>query len=279
LAEYGKMSKWDIHEKTKLAYPRVNEAITTLKKKGLVERVGEKQAKNKLPSPVYDLTFKGVLSYLSLQELKPPLIIGTHGESEDELRKLFSESNKEYVKGLKRILNFLKITGQSLDFRIFDQINWLFNNYGPPIISIILQQAKNQIAHPPTFLEALESRNKLEERQLTRTIEMMREVPSLQKIVAFEGKEGERVYHEIDVLKDEQNRLEQLRKEMEITLQGENEYLRKSFAYDFFDRLSYLPKKIEKGNASLAELAAELLKERRKTLSSLENIVEKLSLP
>ena len=226
------------------------------------------------------MTFKGALTYLSLQDLKPPpRIIAYHGESEDELRKLFSESKREYNKGLKNIINFLKITGQNLDFRIFDQIDWLFNNYGPPIISIILQQAKNQIAHPPTFIEALEKSNKQEERQLTKTIETMKEVPSLQKIVAFEGNEGERVYHEEDVLKNEQNRLELLRQEMEITLQKENEYLMKSFAYDFFDKLSYLPKKIEKGNAALAELAAELLKERRKTLASLENMVEKLNLP
>ena len=51
LAENGKMSKWDIYKETGLKYPRVNETIAILKKAGLVERAGEKQAKNKQPSP------------------------------------------------------------------------------------------------------------------------------------------------------------------------------------------------------------------------------------
>ena len=85
-----------------------------------------------------------------------------------------------------------------------------------------------------------------------------------------------RVYTEIDVLKNKENRLEQLRKEMEKSTQNEIEYLKQSFAYNFFIKLAYLRKTKKYGNEVLAEMATELLEKKRKALSPLEGIVKKL---
>jgi hypothetical protein len=56
-----------------------------------VKKVGEKRVKNRLPSPIYGLTFKGVMTYLSMQELTELESIGTQGESNEELKNAISE--------------------------------------------------------------------------------------------------------------------------------------------------------------------------------------------
>ena len=85
IAENGGMNKWDLSKKAKLRYQRVDEAIASLIKKGLVQEVEQKRTKNRLPSAIYDLTFTGALFYLSLQELKRPIVMVFNGESKEEL--------------------------------------------------------------------------------------------------------------------------------------------------------------------------------------------------
>ena len=80
-------------------------------------------------------------------------------------------------------------------------------------------------------------------------------------------------------MKKEKTRLEFIKKEIEITLKANNENLKTTFSNNFLERLSILPKKTEEGNAALATYAAELLEHKKKSLTLLENAIQKLNTP
>lgn len=277
IAESGKTNKWEIQKKIRLPYPRVCEAAKILEKKGLVARIGQKPAKNKLPSPLYGLTFKGAITYLSLEDLKQPIRIGYSEEPIEDFKRRVIRSEAEYVKELRKLRDFLKNVGGELDYEIFKQIDWLLENYGTPVLSIIKSLAKEQATNPPYLFKAIEKNQKTEEQKLVTTIDALKKMSSPPKITWFlDNGKGNRVTEEIDLLKDEENRLILLRKNIDLSLKNENEYWRKTYSSAFFERLAYIKKDKDKKNASLARLGRELLEERKKTLTSLSEIVERL---
>jgi uncharacterized coiled-coil DUF342 family protein len=81
---------------------------------------------------------------------------------------------------------------------------------------------------------------------------------------------------EIDVLKDEESRLEILRQTMRLSMKSENEYWKRAFSYGFLEMLAHSRKNKKDKNDSLAELARELLEDRKRILAPLEKIVEEL---
>ena len=279
LAEKGKMNKYDLKDTLKLQYPRVSEAISALKKKGLVEKGGEKTAQNGFPSPLYDLTFKGALNYLSLEELKSPRTLGITGETSVELRKRAIKNHEEDNAQLRKICGFLKSWGRNHNFQIFEQIDWLLKNYNDTIVSAILDLASIHVANPPGFLSVLQERNNVELRQLKKESKLLGNTPPLEKMVVSLEDGAGRIEEEIDLLEDTRARLEHLKSIMEQNAISENEVFRVSFSNAFFERLSLLPNVLEHGNASLSKVASGLLAERRKALESLENVAAKLGLP
>jgi hypothetical protein len=144
------------------------------------------------------------------------------------------------------------------------------------IISLIMRLAQKHIANPPNLLEEFKKHQKKEEQHLLKTLEIVKNTPSLQKMTTYFDDGRGKVYKELDVLKDKENRLEQLRKEMDMLGQNENEYFRKSFADDFFVNLTFLRKNKKDGNEALKKMAETLLEEKRSVLSNLESVVEKL---
>lgn len=277
LARHGKMNKWSLQKRTSLRYPRVFEAVTKLEKNGWLEKVAERKSKNKLPSTIYGLTFKGAIAYLSLEGLERPLGYGMAGESKEEFMKQYLASRTRYVERLEELRNFLKSAIESLDYQIFNQIDWLLGNYGILVLHVVVELAKNQIANPPRFFKAIEKGQRMEERQLLQTIEMMKKNPSLRKMVrSCDDGKGNRETEEMDFLRIEESKLEQLRREMELSIKNENEHWKKLFSYNFFERLSYLRKTTNNRNELLAKMVKELLEERKNSLAPLERIVEKL---
>ena len=276
LAVSGKINKWDIKKKTNMPYPRVHETIVILEKQKLVKKVGEKTVKNKLPSPIYGLTFKGALTYLSMQKLTELDFVGFQGESKEEFKKRYLKSHKKRSNEFEKLQNLLKTFGKDFDYPIFNQIDWLLDNYGRMILPIILKLATKQITNPSLTIEESKQQQKKDEKHLLRSIDTIKNRPFLQKMLTYTDDGKGRVYKEYDVLKDEEIRLEYLRRYIEMTLQAEKEYLRKSFAYDFFINLTYWKKNKQDGNEVLAKFALELLEEKRKALAPLERIVEKL---
>jgi len=268
------MNKWDIKKKTKLRYPRVHETIKILEKTGAVKQVGKKKIKNKLPSPVYGLTFKGVMIYLSLQELTKLELIGTQGE--EELKERFLRSYKKRFEELQKLQNQLRIYGKDFSYPIFSQMDWLLDNYNWMVLDIVLNLSRYLLTNPEPFTKSIRKQQKTEENQLTKSIERFKKVPFLQKITSYRDDGNRRVIMEYDILKEKENRLKQLRNEMAMLAKNESEYLKKTFAYEFFIRLSYLTKNKKDGNKALAEMATRLLEEKRRNLSPLENILKKL---
>ena len=277
LAESGKLNKWDIQKKTKIRYPQVSENVSILEKKALIQRVGEKKTKNGLPSPIYGLTFKGIMSYLSVVELKQLPSTGNRGESKEELIKRYIKCRKELKEQLKTIREFLNNIGKDLDYQIFAQIEWLLNTYGTPALYIILESAKNQIANLPKFFKAHKKSQEVEEQHLIGLITTFKKIPSLQRKVVLQnfGK-GNTQEKTIDILKDAKNKLDYLKQLMELSIKSENEYLRNSFSADFFEKLSYLRKNKNEKNESLAKLVDEILERKRKTVDPLERIAKTL---
>jgi hypothetical protein len=139
--------------------------------------------------------------------------------------------------------------------------------------------AKEYINNPQAFFFASQKRNKSEMRQLKKDIELFSETPFLQKMIVTHNEGTREIKEEIDLMKERQERLKQLALEMQIGVRSENELLRKSYSNTFFDRLSYWPNVPKHGNVDLFNFAAELLKDRKKALSPMEQLVEKLSLP
>jgi hypothetical protein len=116
-------------------------------------------------------------------------------------------------------------------------------------------------------------------RYLKKEIKLLGETPFLQKMVVFHNEGARKIEEEVNLLKERQERLKELEIETQIAVKSENEVLRKSYSNIFFDRLSHWPNSPEHGNVDLFNFAAELLKDRKKTLTPMEQLVEKFRPP
>jgi len=93
----------------------------------------------------------------------------------------------------------------------------------------------------------------------------------------FDKGHGDREEKEVDLMDDTENRIAQLEREVSLVKKGENESLKQSFAYEFFQKIAYLNRKEIAGNKSLCKLAEDLLMERkRRTVTPLERAIRNL---
>jgi len=278
LVEFGPLSKWEIKDRTALAYPRVHEAIVGLVKKNYIQIVDERTSQKNLRMKIYGLTFKGAITHLAFVNLNHPKPVGDPGESTEGFKKRWIEENKIYYANTRELKDFLQSCGHSLEYLIFQQINWLEKNFGLIIFDLILDIAKQHTIGSPSNFGQLARMQKQEKKELMERIKTIKKFPSLRKMKMFwEKGNGNREEIEIDSMEEARIRLDQLEREISLTKKSENTLLKQSFASDFLERIVHLKRKGKEANKPLRKLAKDLLKKRRRwTTDPLERVIRQL---
>lgn len=260
------MDKWKLKGKTGLAYPRVHEVIKRIEKSGYVTVFSKKKSERGLTIKVFSLTFKGVLAYVTSVSLVPPPVLGWLNENPEEFKKRHRHENKRYWKKMEQFVEFLEFYGKLLDYPIFKEIRWLTKNYGKPYIcSVIIGVARliERLSISPTGASQMIKELKKQIRKLEKERKVYENNPWLRKMSMYatiDGKEEEKEEWEVDILRQTNNRIKSVERNLQATLNYERNWLQKHFAELFLGRIIYTtPEKSTTLNEELYKLSKELL--------------------
>jgi len=279
LIEFGPLSKWELKNRTSMPYPRVNEAIKSLERANYVRVVDKQISQKNLTMKIYGLTFKGALKHLASIELARPRTIGKPEETIEDFRKRLIVEYKRYFEQTKEITDFIHFHNEQLDFTIFQEIEWLSNSYGLIAYEMILEISKSILTSSSAYpFSKMAGQQNSEQRELRKRINMFKQKPFLRNMTIFiDSGQGQREEQEIDFLSDDINRLRHLEMEFSLLRKGENEFLKRAFAYSFLERVAFMKRKKGPGNKSLRKFAKNLLKIRKEQeITPLENVVREL---
>lgn len=273
------MNKWKLKQKTKLAYPRVHEAINKLRENGYVKVSGTMKSEKGITIKKYGLTFKGVLAYLASIKLHPPKTWSKPSEDLKAFKKRLIREKKEYVKEIQQLVQVLKSYGELLNYTIFKEVDWLSIHFQTNALDLILKVAETYTS--ATMESSLYIRQlKRQKRKLQRHKKKLRQTPSLfRKLTFFTafGSPSERKETEIDLLEEINERITLVDMQMEI-LAKEDEWLKQWFGERFLRRIAQFRKTKGMYNKDVHEYAKELLeKKRRQEVVTIEKAVELFS--
>lgn len=286
LAEKGEYAQYDMDDRLEIAYRTIIRRLSELESIGLVKvtrrelsRKGGKKRK------IYTLTFKGVVIYLASFSLEPVKLDGSAGETREEVIIRIGEDMERYRKEANLLIEFLEFYGKQLDYTIFKQVHWLVDSFPmkteAPILSYVLKAARLTKSYfsastgPSAFVKGLRS----EKSRLKKFKRQIKRNPWLGKITLFQsfgGKKEEKI--EVDTYEETVERLKRVEKDLETSLELENEAWKQWFAERFFERIVYLPTKGKMSNEALHRFVSDLLKRKKKReIAALENIVKLFS--
>lgn len=132
------LSPFDLKKETKFPYSGIRETIEHLFNEGYVKLESVKPSSKGGTKKFYNLTFKGVLKYLSTFNIFPVSLTEISKKDAEVYYEKFCEKHG------KNLLNMLERQGKILNYAPFQESRWLSEHH-PGIIRLFINQAKNHL--------------------------------------------------------------------------------------------------------------------------------------
>jgi len=268
----GPMTKWELKKKTGMEYPRVHEAVAFLESDGRVKVFDKLTSLKGREMKVYGLTFKGVVAYLASLKLEHPQEIYPlkPGETVESVKERYAAEKEAYEKQLEEIVVFLERYGMLLNYALFREIRWLMERWRF-VVEDILEIAKFIEFYKPfpkSFMQLIENKRRSLAELKREKWKMLRN-PQMRTPIMVKIQEGKLVKKEqIDPLKDVEEEIQRLEKDLKVLLQKEEEWWQRSFTTRFAER--YEGYKPAEGKDMSSKTLHELFKKTAEEIRRLE---------